>query len=178
MNRRGFLRGLSIATASGIVAPAAADKLMFLVKNPVSIIKPMTFADKMARFESIKIYDLFRTGDVKKKQIVWDRNGMMDHCRDDFPMTAQKIVEVSGFTADTYGEVPEFQYQMEKKVRELISDIAWEEGWLDQYRLASKPIPETIFNIDPALNDLIYNISPMNVPFQGVTAHRVEDILA
>ena len=36
----------------------------------------------------------------------------------------------------------ELQYETDRRAKELIKDIASEEGWFDQYKLAGYPLPE------------------------------------
>ena len=145
MNRRGFLMASGAAAAAGLIVKAEA--LDFLARQPVSIIKPSSFAYKMKRFEQIAIAPLARVGDAQKWLMTWPRSMMLPHCtehRDGY--VAQKEVTISGYLMSTGGPLgiltDEYAYQCAKKARELIMDVAWEEGWLDEYRAAKSPLPD------------------------------------
>ena len=140
MNRRDFLRASGAAAAVGLVAKAEA--LDFLARQPTSIIKPTSFTYRLERFNTISFHPLAKTGDASKWLMMWKRNQMLPGSEQTEGYVAQKVVTVSGHMLNyRQGAVDEYAYQCMLRGKELISDVAFEEGWFDEYRAAGRPLP-------------------------------------
>lgn len=108
-----------------------------------------TLVDQLKRFETIAVQHVEKTTDVNKYVIAWDGED---------GLSAKKYLTIEhGWNNPS--RMPEIAYTIGRRVKELICDIAFEEGWFDQYNQARRPLPE----------HLNFNTGQVNDPHSWVT---------
>ena len=130
MNRRQFLRGASLAAASGLTAKA--EMLDWLARQPVSISRPTLLVD---RFAGMQLFPLLRIGDSWEYELQWRTDTMPSLIEGQADRIMSKTFRISSsLSSGSSWPSAEIAYHTQRKQQEIIRDCAYEEGWLDKYR--------------------------------------------